>query len=124
MIRLYNTLSRQLEPFQPSRDNTVRMYLCGPTVYARAHIGNFRTFVCVDILRRTLAHLGRFDVHDVVNYTDVDDKTIDGAAKAGQELRTYTEQWIAAFREDAAQLGLETPRETPRATDEANLRAM
>jgi len=124
MIRLYNTLSRQQEPFAPSRDNTVRMYTCGPTVYARGHIGNFRTFVCIDVLRRTLVHLGGFALHDAVNYTDVDDKTIDGAAKAGQDLRTYTEQWIHAFREDAAQLGLETPRETPRATDEANLRAM
>jgi cysteinyl-tRNA synthetase len=124
MLRLYNTLSRQQEPFTPARDNLVRMYACGPTVYARAHIGNFRTFVCVDILRRTLAHLGRFEVHDVVNYTDVDDKTIEGAAKAGEPLRVYTERWIAAFREDATQLGIETPRDTPRATDEANLRAM
>jgi cysteinyl-tRNA synthetase len=78
----------------------------------------------VDVLRRTLLHLGRFELHDVVNYTDVDDKTIDGAARAGQELRTYTDQWIRAFRDDAAQLGVETPRETPRATDEPNLRAM
>jgi cysteinyl-tRNA synthetase len=124
MLRLYNTLSRQQEPFTPIRDNLVRMYACGPTVYARGHIGNFRTFVCVDVLRRTLLHLGRFDLHDVVNYTDVDDKTIDGAAKAGQDLRTYTEQWIQAFRDDASQLGVETPTDTPRATDEANLRAM
>src|SRR3954467_8295994 len=111
MVRLYNTLTRQEEPFTPLRDNTVRMYACGPTVYARAHIGNFRTFICVDVLRRTLLHLGRFELHDVVNYTDVDDKTIDGAARAGQDLRTYTEQWIRAFRADAAELGVETPRE-------------
>jgi cysteinyl-tRNA synthetase len=124
MLRLYNTLSRQQEPFTPARSNTVRMYACGPTVYARAHIGNFRTFICVDVLRRTLVDLGGFEIHDVVNYTDVDDKTIDGAARAGQPLRDYTEQWIRAFREDAEQLGIETPRETPRATDEANLRAM
>jgi cysteinyl-tRNA synthetase len=63
-------------------------------------------------------------MHDVVNYTDVDDKTIHGAAEAGQDLRAYTEQWIRAFREDAAVLGVESPRETPRATDEENLRAM
>ena len=56
MLRLYNTLTRQEEPFAPSHDNTVRMYACGPTVYARAHIGNFRTFVCIDVLRRTLKH--------------------------------------------------------------------
>jgi cysteinyl-tRNA synthetase len=124
MIRLYNTLTRQIEPFEPLRDGTVRMYACGPTVYARAHIGNFRTFVCIDVLRRALRQIGGFRVREVVNYTDVDDKTIDGSRRAGVPLRDYTEQWIRAFREDAAQLGIEVPEETPRATDEANLRAM
>jgi cysteinyl-tRNA synthetase len=124
MIRLYNTLSRQVEPFQPSRDNTVRMYLCGPTVYGPAHIGNFRTFVCVDVLRRTLKYVGGFTVREAVNYTDVDDKTINGANKAGVELREYTDQWIRVFREDADRLGVEAPEETPRATDEDNMRAM
>ena len=124
MLCLYNTLTRQQEQFAPGRDRTVRMYACGPTVYARAHIGNFRTFICVDVLSRTLKHLCGFDLHDVVNYTDVDDKTIDGAVKAKQELRDYTGQWIQAFRDDADQLGVEMPRETPRATDEPNLRAM
>jgi cysteinyl-tRNA synthetase len=121
---LYNTLSRREEPFAPARDNTVRFYACGPTVYARAHIGNFRTFVCLDVLRRTLKHVCGYEVREVVNYTDVDDKTIAGAQRAGTPLREYTEQWIAAFREDAARLGIEPPEETPRATDEANLRAM
>jgi cysteinyl-tRNA synthetase len=124
MIRLYNTLTRQQEPFEPQRDRTVRMYACGPTVYARAHIGNFRTFVCIDVLRRTLTHLCGFGVREVFNYTDVDDKTIDGARRAGVPLRAYTDQWVEAFRADAAQLGLEPPEETPRATDEPNLRAM
>ena len=124
MLSLYNTLTRHQDPFSPGRDGTVRMYSCGPTVYARAHIGNFRTFICVDVLSRTLKHLCGYDLHDVVNYTDVDDKTIDGAVKANQDLRAYTGQWIDAFREDALTLGLETPRETPRATDEPNLRAM
>ena len=124
MLRLYNTLTRQEEPFTPLRDNTVRMYVCGPTVYARAHIGNFRTYVCMDVLRRTLAHVCRYAVREAINYTDVDDKTIAGAQQDGVPLRDYTERWIAAFREDAAQLGIETPEETPRATDEANLRAM
>ncbi|HEX5110091.1 MAG TPA: cysteine--tRNA ligase [Vicinamibacterales bacterium] len=124
MIRLYNTLSRQHEPFQPARDNTVRMYLCGPTVYAPAHIGNFRTFVCVDVLRRTLKHVGGYTLREVVNYTDVDDKTINGANKAGVPLREYTERWINVFREDAMRLGVEAPEETPRATDDDNLRAM
>jgi cysteinyl-tRNA synthetase len=124
MLRLYNTLTRQEEPFAPLRDNTVRMYVCGPTVYARAHIGNFRTYVCMDVLRRTLAHVCRYRLREAINYTDVDDKTIAGAQRDAVPLRDYTERWIAAFREDAGQLGIETPEETPRATDEANLRAM
>ncbi len=124
MLRLFNTLSRQDEPFEPATGNTVRMYACGPTVYARAHIGNFRTYVCVDVLRRTLKHLCGYTMREAINYTDVDDKTIAGAQKAGVPLREYTEQWIDAFREDIEQLGIEAPEETPRATDEANLRAM
>ena len=124
MLRLYNTLTRQEEPFTPVRDNLVRMYACGLTVYARGHIGNFRTFICVDVLRRTLKYLCGYDVKGVINYTDVDDKTIAGAQKAGVPLRAYTDTWIEAFREDAAQLGIEPVEEMPRATDEENLRAM
>ena len=124
MLHLYNTLTRSEEAFTPSRDNLVRLYACGPTVYARAHIGNFRTFVCLDVLRRTLKYVSGHDVRQAINYTDIDDKTIAGAQQAGMPLREYTEQWIHAFREDAARLGIEPPEETPRATDEANLRAM
>jgi cysteinyl-tRNA synthetase len=124
MMRLYNTLTRQEETFAPLRDNTVRMYACGPTVYARAHIGNFRTFVCVDVLRRTLKYLCGHQVVHALNYTDVDDKTIAGARAAGAPLRQYTDGWIRAFNDDIAQLGIETPEELPRATDEPNLRAM
>src|SRR5512134_1919597 len=124
MLRLYNTLTRQEEPFTPARDNTVRMYACGLTVYARGHIGNFRTFVCVDVLRRTLKYLCGYDVKGVINYTDVDDKTIAGAQKAGEPLREYTERWITAFRDDSAQLGIEPVEAMPRATDDANIRAM
>src|ERR1700704_3028235 len=124
MMRLYNTLTRSEEAFEPSLDKTVRMYTCGLTVYARGHIGNFRTFVCVDVLRRTLKYLHGYGLHHVMNFTDVDDRTIAGAQKAGMELRPYTDQYIAAFREDARALGLEEVEEMPRATDEANLRAM
>ena len=124
MLRLYNTLTRQQEPFAPARGNAVRMYACGLTVYARGHIGNFRTFICVDVLRRTLKYLCGYDVKGVVNYTDVDDKTIAGAHNAGKPLREYTEHWIEAFLEDSAQLGIEPVEDMPRATDEANLRAM
>ena len=97
-MRLYNTLTRQQQAFAPVRDNTVRMYTCGLTVYARGHIGNFRTFVCVDVLRRALKYIDDYAMHHVMNFTDVDDKTIVGAAKAGQPLREYTDQYIAAFR--------------------------
>ncbi|HJO38921.1 MAG: cysteine--tRNA ligase [Vicinamibacterales bacterium] len=123
-MRLYNTLTRSEEPFAPLRGQQVRMYTCGLTVYARGHIGNFRTFVCLDVLRRALKHLEGYDVRQVMNYTDVDDRTIKESQKAGRPLREYTDQYIAAYLEDAATLGLETVEETPRATDEANLRAM
>src|SRR5580693_1001178 len=124
MMRLYNTLTRSEETFGPAMDGTVRMYACGLTVYARGHIGNFRTFVCLDVLRRTLNHLLGYRVRQVMNFTDVDDRTIAGAEKAGMDLRSYTDQYIAAFREDARALGLEEVEDTPRATDEVNLRAM
>jgi cysteinyl-tRNA synthetase len=124
MMRLYNTLTRSEEPFAPVAANTVRMYTCGLTVYARGHIGNFRTFVCVDVLRRALKHLAGCDVRQVMNFTDVDDRTIAEAQQAGVDLRTYTERYVGVFLEDARALGLETVEETPRATDPANMRAM
>jgi len=123
-LRLYNTLTRSEEDFAPSVGNTVRMYACGLTVYARGHIGNFRTFVCVDVLRRTMKYLLGHEVRQVVNFTDVDDRTILGAQKAGMDLRTYTTQFVDAFHEDCAALGLENVEEMPRATDPANIQAM
>ncbi len=124
MMRLYNTLSRREEYFAPSHDNTVRMYSCGLTVYNRGHIGNFRTFVALDVLRRAFRYQCGYLVRQVMNFTDVDDRTIAGSQKAGIPLREYTEQYIDAFREDARTLGLEEVEENPRATDPANLRAM
>ena len=123
-MRLYNTLTRREEEFAPARNNTVRMYACGLTVYARGHIGNFRTFVCLDVLRRTLKYAAGFDLKQVVNFTDIDDKTINASRAAGVTLREYTDTYINAFRKDAAALGLEPVEEYPRATDEGNLRAM
>jgi cysteinyl-tRNA synthetase len=123
-MRLYNTLTRSEEPFAPSADRTIRMYTCGLTVYARGHIGNFRTFVCVDVLRRTLKYLLGYQIRQVMNFTDVDDRTILGAQKAGMDLRAYTDQYIAMFREDATALGLEQVEEAPRATDQPNIEAM
>ena len=123
-MRLYNTLTRREEEFAPARNNTVRMYACGLTVYARGHIGNFRTLVCLDVLRRTLKYAAGFDLKQVVNFTDVDDKTINASRAAGVTLREYTDTYIDVFRKDAGALGLEPVEEYPRATDEENLRAM
>ena len=123
-MRLYNTLTRRQEPFAPARGSTVRMYACGLTVYARGHIGNFSTFVALDLLRRTLRHVAGFDVQQVINFTDVDDKTINASRAAGESLRAYTDRYIAAYREDAAALGIEQAEAYPRATDKENLRAM
>src|SRR5580658_4829994 len=95
-LRLYNTLSQQVEEFSPARDNTVRMYTCGPTVYDFAHIGNFRTFTFVDLLRRTLRANG-FALQHVMNITDVDDKIIRNAVAEHQSLDDYTAHYKQAF---------------------------
>jgi cysteinyl-tRNA synthetase len=123
-MRLFNTLTRREEDFAPARDNIVRMYTCGLTVYARGHIGNFRTFVMCDVLRRALKYEAGFGMRQVMNFTDVDDRTIAESQKAGVPLRDYTARFIDAFREDAVALGLEPPEEMPRATDEENIAAM
>ena len=123
-MRLYNTLTRREEEFVPSDGRLVRMYTCGLTVYARGHIGNFRTFVALDVLRRALKYQAGFAVRQVMNFTDVDDRTILEAQKAGVPLREYTSRYIEVYREDAAALGLEPPEETPRATDDENIGAM
>src|SRR4029079_3525763 len=121
---LYNTLTRSEEEFVPADGKTVRMYTCGLTVYARGHIGNFRTFVALDVLRRALKYEAGFKVHQVMNFTDVDDRTILESKKAGVPLREYTDRYIDLFRQDAAALGLEPVEEDPRATAQENLAAM
>jgi cysteinyl-tRNA synthetase len=115
-VRLYNTLTRREEPFAPADGRTARLYTCGLTVYARGHIGNFRTFTALDVLRRALEFEG-YTVKQVRNYTDVDDRTIAESVKAGRPLREYTQQFVEAFERDAAALGLEPVEFTPRATD-------
>src|SRR4029079_2135 len=115
-MRLYNTLTRREEEFTPSQGNTVRMYTCGLTVYARGHIGNFRTFGAQDALRRAVEFQG-YTVRQVRTYADVDDRTIVESVKAGKPLREYTQQFVEAFEKDAAALGLETVEYAPRATD-------
>jgi len=115
-LRLYNTLTNREEEFAPLEDNLVRMYSCGPTVYDYAHIGNYRTFVLQDILRRFLKFKG-YELLHVMNITDVDDKTIRNAKAAGLSLREYTDRFTAAFLEDAGKLRLEKPEKLVRATD-------
>jgi cysteinyl-tRNA synthetase len=114
-VRLYNTMSGQVEPFQPLEDNRVRMYACGPTVYDYGHIGNFRTFVAVDVLQRFLRQSG-YKLHYVMNITDVDDKIIRNSAQEGVSVKQYTAKYEKAFLEDAAALNIEEPQ-LVRATD-------
>jgi cysteinyl-tRNA synthetase len=115
-LRFYNTLTAQVEDFHTLAPNQVRMYTCGPTVYDYAHIGNFRTFVFQDILRRYLEYKG-YEVRQVMNLTDVDDKTIRDAREAGLELRDFTAKYIQAFEVDRKLLNFETPEFMVRATD-------
>jgi cysteinyl-tRNA synthetase len=107
-IRLYNTMSSQVEDFHPIRDKEVRMYACGPTVYDYGHIGNFRTFIAVDMLQRFLRQSG-YMVHYVMNITDLDDKIIRNAARDGVSVQQYTAKYEKAFLEDAAMIGIERP---------------
>src|SRR6185437_4668957 len=108
-LRLFNTLSAKVEEFRPLVGNEVRMYACGPTVYDYGHIGNFRTFIAVDILRRYL-QLGGYKVKHVMNITDVDDKIIRNAAAAGLTVQQYTAKYQKAFFEDAGALRIEQPQ--------------
>lgn len=115
-LRFYNTLTRQTEPFEPLDPGRVRMYTCGPTVHDFAHIGNFRAYVFEDVLRRTLEARG-YRVTQVMNLTDVDDKTIRKSAAAGLPLREYTRRYADAFFHDLDALGIERAEHYPAATD-------
>jgi cysteinyl-tRNA synthetase len=115
-LRFLNTLSRRTELFEPLEPGHVRLYTCGPTVYDFAHIGNLRTFLFEDVLRRTLAAFG-YRVTQVMNLTDIDDKTIRGAAAEGISLRAYTDRYIEAFFADLDTLRVERAEHYPRATD-------
>lgn len=112
---IYNTLTRKKEELAPSTD-TFRMYCCGPTVYGPAHIGNFRTFIVQDALRRTLECAG-LKVKHVRNITDVDDKTIRESRKLGVTLKEFTAKWEKKFHEDCKELNMLAPTAEPRATE-------
>jgi cysteinyl-tRNA synthetase len=115
-LKLYNTESRMKEEVVAQHENTIRLYTCGPTVYNFAHIGNFRTYVFEDLLRRTLKFFG-FNVLQVMNLTDVDDKTIKGAIENKISLDAFTDQYKKAFFEDLKVLNIESAEVYPAATD-------
>ncbi len=115
-MQLFNTMSGRVEPLAPSDGAALRMYACGPTVYDYGHIGNFRTFLHVDVLRRYLKQCG-MAVRHVMNVTDVDDKIIRNAAIAKVGIDAYTEKFERAFFEDMDALGVERPEVIPHATD-------
>jgi cysteinyl-tRNA synthetase len=115
-MQIYNTMSRQLDEVVPLEEGHIRLYTCGPTVYNAAHIGNFRTYVFEDLLRRYLKYSG-FRVTQVMNLTDVDDKTIRGARESGKALRDYTQVYKDMFFEDVKTLNIEPAEHYPAATD-------
>jgi cysteinyl-tRNA synthetase len=115
-LRLYNTLSGQVEPLFPAEPPELRMYVCGLTVYSRGHVGNFRTFLATDLLRRTLRYKG-VPVHEVMNLTDVDDRIIQLASERGGDLESFTAEHVRSFEEDLATLRIEPPERVPRATE-------
>ena len=115
-LRLFNTLTGQLDPLAAADGKALRMYVCGPTVYDYGHIGNFRTFLQIDILRRFLRLTGT-RVNHVMNITDVDDKIIRNAAQAGVPIGEYTPRYVEAFFEDLDALGIERPEQIARATE-------
>jgi cysteinyl-tRNA synthetase len=115
-LHLYNTLTRQVERFEPLHERRVSLYTCGPTVYNYAHIGNFRTFLFEDLLRRWLEASG-YEVFHVMNLTDVDDRTIAAAAGKGVSLREHVEPFVRAFYEDRDYLRIQPAHAYPRATE-------
>ncbi|MDP9179360.1 MAG: cysteine--tRNA ligase [Gemmatimonadota bacterium] len=115
-FRLFNTLSRSIDPFEPADVRTVRMYTCGPTVYNPAHLGNFRTFLFEDLLRRAVKLRG-WGVQQVMNITDVDDKIIKRASERGLTISEVTEPVIEMFHADREFLRIEKAEEYPRATE-------
>jgi cysteinyl-tRNA synthetase len=115
-FQLYNTMSRSVEPLKPLAPPRVSLYVCGPTIYNYGHIGNFRTYIAVDLLSRALRHFD-FQVDHVMNFTDVDDKTIRSSREKNQPLKEFTAVYRQAFLEDMKTLKIEIPNRTPNATD-------
>ena len=112
MIRFYNSLTKKKEEFAPITKGKVKLYTCGPTVYENAHIGNFRTFLFEDFLKRTILDLG-YDVHHVMNITDVDDKTIQKANEEKKSLKEITSYYISNFKDDLNTLSILPSNQLP-----------
>lgn len=115
-LKLYNTLTREKESFKPLVAGSVKMYNCGPTVYNYAHIGNFRAFICSDIIKRYLLYKG-YSVKQVMNITDVDDKTIRDSQKEKKSLQAFCDFYTQAFLEDMETLNISKPDIMPKATE-------
>lgn len=116
MLKVFNTLTRKIESFKPLKKGKVGLYSCGPTVYNFAHIGNFRSYIFADLLKRYLKFSG-FKVKHVMNITDVDDKTIRDSQQAKQSLKEFTSYYLKAFLEDIDLLNIQVPDVLPRATE-------
>ena len=116
MIKIYDTLTRSLREFVPITEKTVKMYVCGPTVYNYIHIGNARSVVSFDTIRRYFEYRG-YTVHYISNFTDVDDKIIKGAREAGMDTKAFSDKFITAFLADVQQLGVKPATQNPRVID-------
>lgn len=115
-MKIYNTYSRQLEDFQPIEPGKVKMYVCGPTVYNYIHVGNARSVVAFDLVRKYLEFRG-FEVEYISNFTDVDDKIIKAAASENISTKELSERYIAAFYEDTDLLNVKRASQNPKATE-------
>lgn len=116
MIKIYDSMTRSLRDFHPIKENQVNMYVCGPTVYNYIHIGNARSAVAFDTIRRYFEYRG-YQVNYISNFTDVDDKIINAAAQAKMTPKELADKFIAAFMEDTAQLGIKPASQNPRVMD-------
>ncbi len=115
MLQLQNSMTRRIESFQPRSDRIVRMFTCGPSIYRRPHIGNYRTFTWEDLLQRYLEYQG-YEVRRVINFTDVEDKSIEEAEAAGESVTELTDAVAARFMEEAANLRIKLPEQIPRSS--------
>jgi len=115
-LKLYNTLSRKKETFKPIKKGEVGMYTCGPTVYNFPHIGNYRAYIAADLLKRTLKY-NNYKIKQVMNITDVDDKTIRDSQKQGLPLKEFTEKYAKIFLEEINALNIDKPEVFPKATE-------